>query len=59
VPTLLIHGDADAVVPFEVSGKCTHESVKVSELSLIPGGPHGLNATHAEEFNRALVSFLG
>lgn len=58
VPTLVIHGDSDAIVPFEVSGKRTHESISGSELALIEGGPHGLNATHAEEFNRALLQFL-
>ena len=59
VPTLVIHGDADAIVPFEVSGKRTHESVQGSQLALIQGGPHGLNASHAEQFNKALVEFLG
>jgi pimeloyl-ACP methyl ester carboxylesterase len=59
VPTLVIHGDSDAIVPFEVSGKRTHESVQGSQLALIEGGPHGLNATHPEEFNRALLGFLG
>ena len=58
IPTLVIHGDADAIVPFEVSGKRTHETVKNSSLVLIEGGPHGLNGTHADEFNRALVDFL-
>ncbi|MBP2367428.1 alpha/beta fold hydrolase [Pseudonocardia parietis] len=58
IPTLVIHGDADAIVPFEVSGKRAHESIKDSQLVLIEGGPHGLNATHAEEFNRALITFL-
>ena len=58
IPVLVIHGDSDAVVPFEVSGKRTHESIKGAELALISGGPHGLNATHAEEFNRALVQFV-
>ena len=58
VPTLVIHGDADAIVPFEVSGKRSHEAIAGSELVLIEGGPHGLNATHAEEFNRALLDFL-
>ncbi|OZM83155.1 alpha/beta fold hydrolase [Pseudonocardia sp. MH-G8] len=58
IPTLVIHGDVDAVVPFEVSGKRAHESVKGAELALIEGGPHGLNTTHAEEFNRALITFL-
>ncbi len=58
VPTLVIHGDADAIVPFEVSGKRSHELIAGSELVLIEGGPHGLNATHAAEFNRALLDFL-
>jgi pimeloyl-ACP methyl ester carboxylesterase len=59
LPTLVIHGDADAIVPFEVSGRRTHEAVPGSELVVIEGGPHGLNATHAEQFNRALLDFLG
>ena len=58
IPTLVIHGDSDAVVPFEVSGKRTHESVAGAQLALIEGGPHGLNATHAAEFNRALLDFV-
>ena len=58
VPTLVIHGDSDAIVPFEVSGKRSHEAIADSELVLIEGAPHGFNATHAEEFNRALLEFL-
>ena len=58
VPTLVIHGDSDAIVPFEVSGRRTHESIKGSTLALIEGGPHGLNATHPREFNQALLDFL-
>jgi pimeloyl-ACP methyl ester carboxylesterase len=58
VPTLVIHGDSDAIVPFEVSGKRSHELVEGSRLVLVEGGPHGLNATHADEFNRALLEFL-
>jgi len=57
-PTLGIHGDSDAIVPFEVSGKRSHESIADSSLTLIEGGPHGLNATHPEQFNRALLDFL-
>lgn len=59
LPTLVIHGDADGIVPFEVSGKRSHEAVKGSQLELIEGGPHGFNVTHAEQFNSALVKFLG
>jgi non-heme chloroperoxidase len=58
VPTLVIHGDSDGTVPFEVSGKRSHEAIAGSELVLIKGGPHGVNATHAEEFNRALLGFI-
>ena len=59
VPTLVVHGDSDAIVPFEVSGKRSHEAVANGSLVLIERGPHGLNATHPEEFNRALLDFLG
>ncbi len=58
VPTLVIHGDSDAVVPFEVSGKRTHEAIEGSTLHVVEGGPHGINATHVEEFNRVLIEFL-
>lgn len=58
VPTLVVHGDSDGIVPFEVSGKRSHEAIADSTLVLIKGGPHGINATHAEEFNTALLNFL-
>ena len=58
VPTLVIHGDADAIVPLEGSGRRTHEIVKDSELVVLQGAPHGCNVSHAEEFNQALLSFL-
>ena len=59
IPTLVIHGDSDAIVPFEVSGKRTHQAIKGSQLVVIKGGPHGINASHAELFNKALIEFLG
>ncbi len=58
LPTLIIHGDSDGVVPFEVSGKRSHESIPGSRLELIKGGPHGINATHADQFNAVLRDFL-
>ena len=58
VPTLVIHGDADAIVPFEVSGARTHKAIAGARLSLIKGGPHGVNLSHAAEFNQALLEFL-
>jgi pimeloyl-ACP methyl ester carboxylesterase len=58
IPTLVIHGDADQVVPFQVSGRRTVESIPGSELVLIEGGPHGINVSHADQFNTALLTFL-
>lgn len=58
VPTLVIHGDSDAIVPFEVSGKRTAKDIPGAQLALIPGAPHGLNASHPREFNQALLGFL-
>jgi non-heme chloroperoxidase len=59
VPTLVIHGDQDAIVPFEVSGKRTAASIPGAKLAVIRGGPHGLIASHPKEVNAALLSFLG
>ncbi|MGH3927369.1 MAG: alpha/beta fold hydrolase [Pseudonocardiaceae bacterium] len=58
LPTLIIHGDSDAIVPFEASGQRAQKIITGSRLVLIEGGPHGLNATHAEQFNSALLDFL-
>jgi non-heme chloroperoxidase len=58
VPTLVIHGDSDAIVPFEVSGKRTAEAVSGSTLVVVEDAPHGFNVSHAGEFNRALLAFL-
>jgi pimeloyl-ACP methyl ester carboxylesterase len=58
VPTLVIHGDSDGIVPLEVSGQRTHESIPGSDLVVVADGPHGINTSHAEEFNRALLEFL-
>lgn len=58
VPTLVLHGDADAIVPFEGSGARTAEAIAGSTVHLIAGGPHGINASHPDEFNAALIAFL-
>jgi pimeloyl-ACP methyl ester carboxylesterase len=58
VPTLVIHGTADAIVPLEGSGQLTHEAVAGSTLVVVQDGPHGFNASHLDEFNRALLDFL-
>ena len=58
VPTLVLHGDSDAIVPVEGSGARTHAAIAGSELHVVAGGPHGFNVSHAEEFNRVLLEFL-
>ncbi len=58
VPTLVIHGDADAIVPIAGSGLRTHLAVPHSQMVTVRGAPHGLNVSHAQAFNDALLSFL-
>lgn len=58
VPTLVIHGDADAIVPLEGSGQRTHAAIPGSRLVVLEGAPHGCNVSHAAGFNAALIDFL-
>jgi pimeloyl-ACP methyl ester carboxylesterase len=58
VPTLVIHGDSDRILPFPITGKRTHEAVKGSRLVVVEGGPHGITWTHADIVNRELLAFL-
>lgn len=58
VPVLVLHGDGDATVPFDGSGSRTHEAIPNSRLHVIKGGPHGVNVSHADEWNQALIEFL-
>jgi non-heme chloroperoxidase len=59
VPTLVMHGDADRVLPIFATGTRTHEAINGSQMVVIEGGPHGMLATHADEVNKALIGFLG
>ncbi|WIM93762.1 alpha/beta hydrolase [Actinoplanes oblitus] len=58
VPTLVIHGDDDQVVPFEVGGKASAALVEGAELKVYPGAPHGITDTHKEQLSRDLLAFL-
>ncbi|WP_375483515.1 alpha/beta fold hydrolase [uncultured Jatrophihabitans sp.] len=58
VPALILHGELDGTVPFEGSGQRTHAALPGSELNVIAGAPHGVNVSHAAEFNTALITFL-
>ncbi len=58
VPALVLHGDSDATVPFEVSGQRTAEALSDATTVVVAGAPHGFNVSHAAEFNTALLEFL-
>jgi pimeloyl-ACP methyl ester carboxylesterase len=58
VPTLVIHGEADAIVPIAGSGERTHRAVPHSRMVRVAGAPHGFNLSHAQAFNAALLEFL-
>src|SRR5246127_2982708 len=58
VPTLVIHGDADRIVPISASGQRTAKLINGAELVVIKDGPHNIAWTHADEVNSALVNFL-
>ncbi|MFE5943121.1 alpha/beta fold hydrolase [Streptomyces sp. NPDC056480] len=58
VPTLVIHGDADQVVPFEVGGRASAALVKDAELLVYPDAPHGLTDTHKQTLCEDLYAFL-
>jgi non-heme chloroperoxidase len=59
VPALVIHGDADRIVPIGAAGLRTAKLIKGSRLVTVKDGPHCITWTHAEEVNRELVNFLG
>jgi non-heme chloroperoxidase len=59
VPTLVIHGDADRILPIAATGIRTHKAVKGARLVVVEGGPHGLIWTHSEKVNSELLEFLG
>ena len=58
VPTLVIHGDADAIVPFEVSGKRAAEAIADARVVVISDAPHGVLVSHPQQWNAAVLDFL-
>jgi len=59
VPTLVIHGDADRILPITASGLRTAKLIKGARQLVVKGGPHCITSTHADEVNSELVNFLG
>jgi non-heme chloroperoxidase len=58
IPTLIIHGDDDQIVPFADSAALSSRLVPGAELNVYPGAPHGLMATHRDKFHADLLEFV-
>jgi non-heme chloroperoxidase len=58
VPTLIIHGDDDQIVPMADSSEKTAKLIKGSVLKIYKGAPHGLCSTHKDEVNADLLEFI-
>jgi non-heme chloroperoxidase len=58
VPTLIMHGEDDQIVPINISGKRTAQLVKGAQTIFYPGSPHGLTATNADQVNADLLKFV-
>jgi non-heme chloroperoxidase len=58
VPTLIVHGDDDQIVPIDASAHAAAELVQDAELIVYPGAPHGLTDTHKDRLNQDLLDFL-
>ncbi|WP_075182855.1 alpha/beta fold hydrolase [Pantoea sp. 1.19] len=58
VPTLVIHGDNDQIVPFAATGKLTAAQIAGAQLTVYDNGPHGFTVTHQQQLNADLLAFL-
>ncbi len=58
VPTLIVHGDDDQIVPLATTGKAAAQLAPQAKLEIIPGAPHGLCTTHKDRINELLLAFL-
>ncbi len=58
VPTLIIHGDDDQIVPIDAAGRASAKLVRNAKLIVYPGAPHGLTDTHKDRFNADLLAFI-
>lgn len=58
VPTLIIHGDDDQIVPIEAAALLSAKLVKNATLKIYPGAPHGLTDTHKDQLNADLLAFI-
>jgi non-heme chloroperoxidase len=57
IPTLIVHGDADQIVPIAISAHATVKLIPGASLIVYPGAPHGLCSTHKDQLNADLLAF--
>ena len=58
VPTLVMHGDDDQIVPIDAAGRMSAKIVKGATLIVYPGFPHGMPTTNADQINADLLAFI-
>ena len=58
VPSLILHGTADRILPIDSTGRPIHATLPDADYVEVEGAPHGLLWTHADEVNEALLAFL-
>jgi non-heme chloroperoxidase len=58
VPTLVVHGDDDQIVPFSVGGQASAALIDGATLNVYPGAPHGITDTHKEQLGNDLLAFV-
>jgi non-heme chloroperoxidase len=58
IPTLVIHGDDDQIVPIDAAGRASAKLVKDAKLIVYPGAPHGITDTHKDQLNNDLLAFI-
>lgn len=58
IPTLIIHGDDDQIVPIDTTSKVAAKLIRNATLKIYAGGPHGLAETHKEKLNADLLAFI-
>ena len=58
IPALVVHGDDDQVVPFDITGRVSVKLLKYGKLIVYPGAPHAIPDTHKEKLNADLLNFI-
>ncbi len=58
IPTLVVHGDADRIVPIDIAGRKAAAAIEGSKFEIIVGAPHGFAATHSSKLNELMLDFL-